>query len=218
MTRAAAFFDLDHTLIDINSGLEWAKHEHRQGNITWWQLGRAAFWGVMYRLSWIDMKSAFDEAVRFYEGEPFERLEARTREWFFDEIEDRLREGAREAIAEHRAQDHPLVLLTNSSCFEAKVAARTWEFDDWLANEFPTDDRGRLLGEFASPMCYGEGKVERASAWADERGVELESSYFYSDSYSDLPMLERVGHPRVVAPDPRLRREADERDWPVLDW
>lgn len=214
----AAFFDLDHTLIDVNSGLEWARHEHRQGNISLWQFGRAAFWAVLYRLSWVDMKKAFDEAVGFYEGEPAELLQERTREWFYDDIAHRLRDGAATALAEHREQDHDLVLLTNTTSFEAKVAASEWKFDAWLANEFPTDEQGCLVGKFDSPMCYGEGKVERASRWAGERGCDLDESYFYSDSYSDLPMLERVGHPRIVDPDPRLRREADRRDWPILDW
>ncbi len=218
MSKKAAFFDLDRTLIDVNSGLMWAKHEYRRGGISWWQLIRAGFWTLMYHFAWIDMKRAYDSAVRHYEGEPADDLQARTREWFHDAIEPRLREGAREAIETHRKESHELVVLTNSSCFEARAAADAWVFDDWLANEFPTDDEDRLLGEFDSPLCYGEGKVTRAREWARDREVELEASYFYSDSYSDLPMLEAVGHPRVVHPDPRLSREADRRDWPILEW
>ena len=218
MSRTAAFFDLDHTLIDVNSGLEWARHEYRQGNIPWWQFGRVSFWAVMYRLSWVDLERAFEEAVAFYEGDSADELYERTREWFFEHIEERLRPAAKTTLEKHRDRDHELVLLTNSSCFEAEVAANTWEFDDWLANEFPTDERGHLIGEFNSPICYGKGKVERATEWASERGVDLDDSYFYSDSYSDVPMLERVGHPRIVDPDPRLKREARRRDWPIMDW
>ena len=69
-----------------------------------------------------------------------------------------------------------------------------------------------------SPLCYGPGKVERAQAWATERGVDLGKSYFYSDSYSDAPMLRAVAYPRVISPDPRLSREARQRGWPVLQW
>ena len=216
--ETAAFFDLDKTLIDVNSGLLWANYERRQGNISLWQFTRAAFWNLLYHLSLIDMHKAFDEAVAFYEGDPFESLDTRTREWFLDEIAHRIRPGAEEAVAEHRRRGHDLVILTNSTCFEAKAAAEHWEFDDWLANEFPTDDRGRLTGTFASPLCYAAGKVHHAEDWADERGIALEESYFYTDSYSDLPMLEAVGHPYVVAPDPRLKREADRRGWEILEW
>jgi len=218
MTRTAAFFDLDHTLLDINSGYYWARHEYREGNIPWWQFGRVSFWALMYRLSWVDIERLLDEAVGFYEGESAERLQRRTREWFYDEIESHLRDEAAARLDEHRREGHDLVLLTNSSCFEASVAAEAWDLDAWLANEFRTDEEGQLLGEFVPPVCYGEGKVERASEWARERRVDLDASYFYSDSYSDRPMLERAGNPRVVDPDPRLRREAQRRGWPILDW
>ncbi len=214
----AAFFDLDRTLIDVNSGLLWAQHERKQGNLSLMQMARASFWTAMYHLSLIDMESAFNEAVSHYRGQPRARLDRRTRQWFVEEVAHRLRPGAADAIAEHRQQGHPLVILTNSSCFEASIAAETWGFDHWLANDFPTDDDGLLLGTFATPMCYAQGKVHHALRWAAEHDVDLTESYFYTDSYSDLPMLEVVGEPRIVSPDPRLRREAQRRDWPILNW
>lgn len=214
----AAFFDLDLTLIDVNSGVEWAKHERRLGNITLWQLGRAVLWHGLYRLSVIDMETALDRAIEHYRGVASDDLDSRTRDWFHRHVSPRARPKALEAIERHRDQGHPLVLLTNSSCYEAAVAAETWGFDAYLANNFPTDSRGRLLGTFERPMCYGPGKVARAERWAADNGVDLGASFFYSDSYSDVPMLERVGEPRVVAPDPRLRRAARQRGWKVLDW
>lgn len=217
-TDIAAFFDLDRTLIDCNSGMEWARHEFGEGNISLWQLGQATVWMGLYHLALIDMKKAFDQAVAHYEGVPRRLVDSRTRSWFHRHIAERLRDGAAEAVERHRRADHHLVILTNSSCFEARVATEVWGFDDYLANEFPCDDDGRLLGEFEEPLCYGAGKVERAEAWAEERGVDLDNSYFYSDSYSDLPMLERVAEPRIVDPDPRLSRTARDRRWPVLDW
>jgi HAD superfamily hydrolase (TIGR01490 family) len=156
--------------------------------------------------------------VQHYRGEDRDVLDRRTRQWFLRDVVPRVRPRALEEIEEHRRKGHPLVLLTNSSCFEAAVAAETWAFDDWLANTFHVDDAGRLLGTYESPMCYGMGKVIRAERWAEEHGVDLEVSSFYSDSLSDLPMLERVGDPRVVCPDPRLRRIARKRGWPILDW
>lgn len=218
MSRAAAFFDLDRTLIDVNSGFTWAQHELREGNLSRSQFARAALWTGMYHLSLIDMERAFNHAVSHYRGTSRQLLEARTRDWFMRDVERRLRPQAARTIAEHRVQGHPLVLLTSSSCFEAATAAEAWGFDAWLANDFHTDLEGLLEGTFVSPMCYGPGKVEYAQTWAQEHDVDLDMSYFYSDSLSDLPMLERVGQPRVVTPDPRLKREAARRGWPVLRW
>jgi len=156
--------------------------------------------------------------VGHYRGTLRTEIDERTRSWFFDEVQARLRPGAARALSAHREKGHKLVLLTNSSVFEARVASETWELDHYLANDFVTDETGRLTGDFSRPLCYGEGKVLYAEKWSAEEGIELSDAFFYTDSYSDVPMLERVGEPRVVAPDPRLRRLAKRRGWEVLTW
>lgn len=218
MSNVAAFFDLDRTLIKVNSGVLWARHELRRGAITAGQFARALFWTGMYHLSLIDMERAYAAAVEHYRGALWSEMKARTHAWFHAEVKSKLRPGAEHAIAHHRQQGHHLVILTNSTCFEAEVAADAWAFDAWLANHFPTDADGRMLGTFEQPLCYGPGKVTHASRWAEEHGVELDASFFYTDSFSDLPMLERVGQPHAVSPDPRLRRAAQKRQWPILHW
>ncbi|MFU8802884.1 MAG: HAD family hydrolase [Bradymonadaceae bacterium] len=216
--RVGAFFDLDRTLIGVNSGFLYVLYERRHGRIGKRQFLRATFWLGLYHLAMIDMERAFGEAVRHYRGVPSEVLFERTREFFEEEVKATLQPGALVALSEHRDEGHPLILLTASSPYMSRLACETWELDDWLSNDFPTDDADQLLGTFEPPMCYGEGKVVRAQAWAEENDISLDDSFFYSDSYSDLPMLERVGHPRIVNPDPRLRREARRRDWPILHW
>ena len=74
---------------------------------------------------------------------------------------------------------------------------------------------GRLTGKVVPPVCFGPGKIVWAERFAAEYGVDLSSSYFYTDSISDLPLLERVRYPVAVNPDPRLRRLARKRGWPV---
>ena len=64
-------------------------------------------------------------------------------------------------------------MLTSASAFAARAARDTWKLDDFLSNDFPTDDDDKLIGTFARPLCYGPGKVKRAQAWASERGIEL---------------------------------------------
>ena len=213
-----AFFDLDRTLIDVNSGLLWARHERKQGHISREQMARAIFWTALYHLAAIDMETAMTRALDHYRGVDAGELDRRTRTWFERDVAPRLRPAAGRAVEEHRSRGDALVILTNSSSFEARAAAERWRFDDFLANQFPTDTTGRLTGAFEPPLCYGRGKVARAEAWARARSVDLRDCTFYSDSYSDLPMLERVGRPRVVNPDPRLRLAARRRRWPILTW
>lgn len=217
MSDIAAFFDLDRTIIRVNSAILWAKHERKRGFISRRQLARSLMWSALYHLSLVDMERAYEEAVSHYRGSCPLEMDRLTRDWFYREVVPHTRPGALEAIAWHRAQGHPLVLLTSASSFEAEVAMEHWGFDAWIANEFPVQD-GKIAGSFVSPLVYGDGKVHHATRYAQAHGVSLERSYFYSDSYSDRPMLEAVGEPRVVAPDPRLRRFAARRAWPVLQW
>ena len=215
---AAAFFDLDRTLLDMNSSTLWAKHELLKRSISLRQFGRVLVWNALYHLSLIDIETAYKEALAHYRGRDYDELESETRAWFARDVAHHLRPGAPRALREHREQGHVLVLLTSASSFAARAARDTWELDDCLSNEFPTDQVGKLDGTFIAPLCYGEGKVQRSRAWAAGRGVDLAKSYFYTDSYSDAPMLRVVGHPRVISPDPRLNREARQRGWPILQW
>ena len=216
--RPAAFFDLDRTLIAINSAFEYARHERRAGRISAMQFLKASAWMGLYHLSLVDMERAFAEAVRHYRGQPAESLRERTRLFFQDHVLKTVQPGAEAALERHRARAHPLVLLTASSPFMSKLAADHWQLDAWLSNQFPIDEQGALRGIFERPICYGAGKVFWAKQWAEQARVDLQASYFYTDSYSDLPMLLEVGHPRVVNPDPRLRREAIRRGWTIEDW
>ena len=217
-TRIAAFFDLDRTLLDMNSSTLWAKHELLKRSISLKQFGRVLVWNTLYHLSLIDIETAYKEALAHYRGRLYDDLEDETRRWFARDVAHHLRPGAAPALREHRKKGHTLVLLTSASAFAARAARDTWELDDFLSNDFPTDQGGRLDGSFIPPLCYGEGKVQRARTWAVEHDVDLDRSYFYTDSYSDAPMLRAVGNPRVISPDPRLSREARQRGWPVLQW
>ena len=216
--RSAAFFDMDRTLLDMNSSTLWAMHELRRRRISAKQFGRVMVWNALYHLSLIDIETAYTEALAHYQGRLYDELQDETRRWFHEDVAHHLRPGAERALRDHRAQGHPLVLLTSASSFAARAARDVWGMDDFLSNEFPTDETGRLDGTFITPLCYGRGKVERAASWAAEHDVDLSTSYFYSDSYSDAPMLRAVGYPRVISPDPRLSREARQRGWPVLQW
>ena len=218
MTTVAAFFDLDLTMIDCNSAVLWAMHERKTGFLTRAQWMRALTWNGLYWLSLIDMDRAYAEAVSIYRGIPRDEIDARTRAWFMQDVAPRTRPGALAALERHRDEGHRLVLLTSSTSFQANAAAEHWGFDDYLANTFQSDNDGRMLGTVTSPLCYKHGKVHYAEAYAKSHGIDLDQSWFYSDSYSDLPMLERVGNPRVVAPDPRLRLAAKRRNWVIERW
>ena len=115
------------------------------------------------------------------------------------------------------AAGEPAVLLTSSSNYLGQLAVDALGLDGMLCNRFVVAD-GLYTGALVEPLCYGPGKVDHARRFATERGVELGACAFYTDSWSDLPVLDVVGRPVPVHPDPRLRREATRRGWDIADW
>lgn len=215
--RPAAFLDLDGTLLGVNSGRLWVQFERRLGRISRRTYAEAMLYLVAYHLNRIDMDRVMRKALSSYRGESEAGVREKTRRWYLDEVAPRVAKGAASVLAQHRGQGHDLVLLTSSSVYESEIACEHMGLDGFICTRYEVA-AGAFTGEPVLPVCYGAGKVELAERYARAHAIDLERSYFYSDSGSDLPMLERVAHPRVVNPDPTLRRAALARGWPVLDW
>ncbi len=212
-----AFFDIDHTVLEINSGTKWVGYMWKTGQMSPWELVRAVGWTIKYRFGLLDFESMARRVIAQYEGKDEAPIEAEVQEWFQAEIAWAICTQAREAIDEHRAQGHVIVLLTSATRYLSRQVAQALSVEHILCTEVEVAD-GRFTGRYSPPACYGAGKVHRAEMFAAEHGIDLDASYFYSDSYSDLPMLQRVGEPRVINPDPRLRRFAARKEWPVQTW
>ena len=129
-----------------------------------------------------------------------------------------FRPGALKALKRHRQAGDRIVLLTASSHFIAEHVARDLGLDAILCNRMEIDPGGLLTGRTVGPVCYGPGKLVHARLEAAAHGVGLEGCAFYTDSYSDVSVLEVVGRPVAVNPDPRLRRRALKRGWEIVDW
>ena len=213
----AAFFDLDKTLVTVNSARLWMMREYRHGRLKRSDLALGALFLFAYHMGFVNMERATRKALGTLVGLTEDEIRRLTEAWFREEVVQHEAPGARAVIEDHRAQGHPLILLTSSSPYASVCAVEHWGLDSFLSMRYEVKD-GRLTGEVIKPLCYGEGKVHYAEALAASDGIDLDESWFYTDSFTDLPMLERVGKPRIVNPDPRLRRLARQRDWPILDW
>lgn len=215
--RRIAFFDVDRTILSVNSASLWLRRELRGGHLSWRHALRGAAWLALYALGLARMERVIADALRVVAGHRAEDLAARTRSFYEDELRARIRPAVRAVIERHRDAGDALWLLTTSSTWLSAQLAEELGFDGYLCNRLE-DEAGLLTGRAHAPLCFGEGKVTHAQALAQRAGVSLADCVFYTDSYSDLPMLLAVGEPVVVNPDPRLRREAARRGWPVRDW
>lgn len=215
---SVAFFDLDKTLLAVNSGTLWIRRELALGHLTRMQALRASLWIARYHLGFVSMQDAVRAAIAQLAGTPVQPLLERTTVFYEEQVRSLYRPGALRALEEHRGAGDRLVLLTSSSGYLSELVARDLRLDAILCNRFEVDAQGRHTGRPAGEVCFGPGKRIHAEGYAREVGVPLSACAFYTDSYSDLPVLEVVGRPVAVHPDHRLRREAVRRGWPVVDW
>lgn len=213
-----AFFDLDRTLLPWNSATAWVKFELGNGKISAWQALRGYYWIVRYNLGLAEIDQVYREAIRVYAGDPESEVLERTKQFYKNVIRGLYRPGAREAILEHKQAGERCVLLTTSSNYLSELVCKELGLDDYISNRYEIDEEGRFTGDPVEPLCVGEGKRVLAQDYAEEHGFPLSECAFYTDSVSDLPALEAFGHPVAVNPDPRLRREASHRGWPITDW
>ncbi len=213
------FFDLDRTLLSTNSAVGWIRQEYREGRMGTGMLLRAGWWLAQYHLRGTGMEEAISDAAMTLKGLPEEDLVQRTEAYWERECLAAVRPDAYRVLEEHRAAGDTLVIITGSSIYLATAAARALGIPHVLANRFEVE-AGIFSGEVIRPLSYGQGKVDLAEAFSQEHagGVPLLEARFYTDSYSDLPLLLAVGEPIVVHPDPRLLREAQRRGWELQDW
>ena len=211
-----AFFDLDRTLISINSGRAWVSSEYKLGHLSAWQLTQAIWWITRYKLGWAELEAPLRHGIRALKGEQESAFIERV-ELFFEDILCSVRPKATEVLRAHQSRGERSVLITTSSIYLARLFGAHLGFTDVIANRFEVRE-GLFTGEPEGPLCFGEGKLELARRHLQGSGTKLSGCSFYSDSYSDLPLLSVVGRPIVVTPDRLLRREALAQSWPILEW
>ena len=218
MTPAAAFFDLDGTLTLENTGRLWFRRERAEGRLALGQAMEAAFWMGLYGVGLMRADTALSRAVATIKGVDEAALGARIARFYEEEVVSVYAPGGLDVVRDLQQREVPVVLLTAASTYLAGCVKEDLGLTDALALEFAVDAEGRFTGSLVEPVCYGAGKVAHAERWAEANGVDLADCTFYTDSITDLPMLERVGTAIAVHPDARLTRVARKRGWEILDW
>lgn len=218
MSRPAAFFDMDRTVVRYNTGPLYLRYALRHRRLSPHQVLVGAWWSLLYKLTLLDTDAAMRRAITAFAGDDSAALSAFCQGYFHQMVQPHISAEARRTIERHRRRREVLVLLTASSTFTSEPLAHHLELDHLLSTRLEADERGVLTGRFVDPPCHGEGKVVWAERLAAEQDLDLDSSTFYTDSFHDLPMLRRVGTPVVINPDLRLRRVAAQQGWRVERW
>jgi HAD superfamily hydrolase (TIGR01490 family) len=211
----AAFFDIDGTLIARNSAPLYMKHLRATGQARRRDLARTFYYVGRYKLGLLDIERAVAVSLGWIRGREEAAVRADCDTWYARTVRPYLFPAMVATVGAHRRAGHVPVILTSATRYLAEPVAADLDIAHVLVTQLVVRD-GRFTGEAVRPVCYGAGKVYWAERFAAAEGVDLGRSYFYTDSITDLPLLERVGEPRIVNPDPRLARVAVRRGWPVV--
>ena len=218
MPRAAAFFDLDKTLMAGSSGMPFARVAMRHGIVSRRQL---ASWGVehlRYRLRGTTDERTTDvlrQARELISGVAARDIERMNPE-VLAAVLPRIYPQMLDEVHAHQDAGRATFIVSAAGNGVVEPLARVLGMNGGIGTRYEIDAEGAFTGRFDGPFVYGPGKVEAMEAFAADHGIDLSQSYAYSDSLSDLPMLEAVGHAVVVNPDPALAEIAKREGWQTM--
>jgi putative phosphoserine phosphatase / 1-acylglycerol-3-phosphate O-acyltransferase len=211
----AAFFDMDNTILRGSSGRLYLQYLRRKGHLSrrrWlaitWQVG-------LYVLGITDFPRLMARLMTQVTGSEEAEAWRISHAWFHEMLRDFITDAARDCIAWHHSQGHHVAIVSASTPYAVAPVARDLGLDNaYLATRLEVTE-GRFTGRILPPACYGSGKLTLTRLYAADHGLNLATSYFYTDSHHDLPLLEAVGQPVAVNPGRKLAKIAVRRGWPV---
>jgi len=214
---AAAFFDLDRTVIKRSSVLALAGSFRKRGLITRLDLVKSAFWQVLFVLRGASaerVRSAAEDGMKMLDGFSVEEMQHVVGDAMETVLRPLVYEEPLRLLERHRSRGEPVYIVSATLQEIVQHIADDLGFDGAIGSTCEIVDgvyTGRTLR-----AAHGEGKAAALRELATAEGFDLEQSTAYSDSYSDMPFLEAVGHPVAANPDRKLRRIAADRGWPVV--
>ena len=214
---AAAFFDLDRTVIRRSSVLALAGSFRRRGLITRIDLVKSAFWQVLFVLRGASaerVRSAAEDGMKILEGFSVEEMQHLVGDAMETVLRPLVYQEPLRLVDRHRALGEPVYIVSATLQEIVQHIADDLGFDGAIGSTCEIVD-GKYTGRTLR-AAHGEGKAQALRDLASAQGLDLYRSTAYSDSYSDVPFLEAVGHPVAANPDRKLRRIAAERGWPVV--
>ncbi|RKT83993.1 HAD family hydrolase [Saccharopolyspora antimicrobica] len=215
--RVAAFFDLDKTIIAKSSTLAFSRPFFQEGLINRRAVLKSAYAQFVFMLAGADadqMDRMRAHITSLCSGWDVEQVNAIVEETLHDIVDPLVYKEATQLITEHQEQGHDIVVLSASGEEVVAPISKLLGADHWSGTRMVVVD-GRYTGD-VDFYCSAENKAIAARELAEEHGYDLAECHAYSDSITDLPLLEAVGHPTVINPDRALRKEAVQRGWPSL--
>jgi HAD superfamily hydrolase (TIGR01490 family) len=217
-SKSAAFFDLDKTLMAGSSGMVFARVANRHGFVSRGQLARWGWDHLRYRLRGMtdQQTSAVVDVARRVFAEIPERHIDRMAPELLAGILPRIYPQMLDEVHRHQDEGRATFIVSAAGNDLVKTLAAVLGMEGGIGTRWAVGPDGRFTGEMEGPFVYGSGKVEAMRRFAEKHEIDMDASYAYSDSVSDLPMLRSVGHAVVVNPDADLLEIARQEGWQVM--
>ena len=212
--RVGAFFDMDKTLIAENSGSLYMRYRYQRGEISGLELVKGIGAYLQYKLGILDIRNWTKTMMVQFRGQNEAELEAEARKWFDELMVQTIYPEAEALVRKHEAEGHVVAIVSGATKFVVRPLAQRLGIEHLLYTRLEVED-GCFTGRVIEPICFEEGKIYWLQQFIEEHGIDLAKSWFYTDSITDLPLLDLVGHPVATNPDPLLYRAAVRRRWPV---
>ncbi len=212
--RFGAFVDVDNTLISENSGSLYMKYRYREGEISGWELMKGLGAYLRYKMGLLDIAGWTRDTMQQFKGESERSLARTARAWMESDVVPTIYPEAEKIVGDHLARGDVVAIVSGATKFVVKPLAEHLGIKHLLYTRLEVE-KGRFTGRVVEPICFEDGKIYWLNQLVERQNIDLAKSYFYTDSITDLPLLDLVGHPVVTNPDPRLYREAVRRRWPV---
>jgi HAD superfamily hydrolase (TIGR01490 family) len=215
--RYIAFFDLDNTILKINSGEALLRRAYKNGLLSIWKLINAYYLAILYKLNIMDPSTIIEKLSGWLAKSPVKDIEILCNEIVEKDLIPAIRPEIINEIKMHKEQGANLVILSSaiaSICFRL---AKHLEMHSVICSELEVVNQeytGQPIGKF----CFRDEKLDRLKQYLHDNNYAYEDSYYYADSIDDLTVLQSVGHPICVNPDKSLEKIARERNWVIHTW
>lgn len=210
-----AFFDLDRTLVSVNSGKILIETAYSKGLITRGKLIKAFWLSFLYKFGLWDTVKIIDSMASWLKGIEESAMNELTKDIFEKEIKNNIRPELINEIKMHKREGGSVVILSSAIAAICYPVAKFLEMDDVICSGLETEE-GVFTGHPSGRFCFGEEKVNRLNSYCAEKKINPAVTWYYGDSIADFPVLKSTGNAVCVYPDKKLLREAIKRNWKII--
>jgi putative phosphoserine phosphatase/1-acylglycerol-3-phosphate O-acyltransferase len=212
--QIGAFFDFDGTLIAGFSATVFLKEQLRRGDLSAYEFLELVSAVTQFSLGGMGFSGLMTTAAQLMRGVREADYIAFGEELYEQQIARKVYPESRALVQAHMSRGHTVAVISSATPYQVEPVARELGIEHVVCSRYEVED-GVFTGGIVRPLCFGQGKVDAAENLARDLAIDLDQSFFYSDSDDDIELLERVGHPQPLNPNARLTEISERNGWPV---